>query len=86
MDSEKRCKLIQDVSPEEAKYSLNCAKFVEGQCTECYFGYYVMKDSVGSYCAKVSDLCRAHDKLNGKCTSCYLGYYLSTQGECLRFF
>jgi hypothetical protein len=69
------------------KYSLNCAKYNDkGQCTDCYFGYYVITDNIGPYCEKVSDLCRTYDKANGKCTSCYLGYYLSTLGDCLRYF
>ena len=84
-NSQRKCKPVNELTPDLAKYSQNCSKFVGNMCTECYFGFYIAKDGIGQYCAKVNDLCKSYNKLTGKCISCYLGYYLS-QGDCLRFF
>lgn len=86
-DVDKKCKEVSQISQTLQKYSLSCAKYNDkGQCVSCYFGYYILTDSVGPYCEKVNDLCKTYNVLTGKCTSCYFGYYLSTTGDCLRFY
>lgn len=87
IDSDMKCKAINMLSLSVQKYSLNCASFNEkGQCTDCFYGYYVAQDTNGYYCQKVSDLCKGYSKSTGKCVSCYMGFYLTKSGECERYF
>ena len=59
----------------------NCRREVNGQCEECYHGYFY--NSRQSKCERLNPLCNQSDSSNGHCLSCYPGYKLNpARGTC----
>ena len=57
----------------------NCAKWIDGFCTDCSQGSYF--NDIGE-CQQVDVLCKTFDKRDGSCKSCYSGFKLEG-GKCV---
>lgn len=62
------------------KVDLGCAKFQNGVCTKCSFGFYFSKDGK---CKAIPTTCSNYNTKSQKCLGCYPGYALDNNNECI---